>query len=223
MKTSMFLIILGLLLGGCSSAKESNIKPSSPPILIERAKVIKPKPIFSIETNQNDKFADKSILEIKSFNNKVAHKAVSWEEKEMDESSGLFINPLFLKKDKASTIYLKAMYVGKYFPKALDYSGFNYIKSIIFIVDDTTRIEIPFKAVNKFIDWTGGYKVSYTYYESSDGEISLGNYKKLVFAKTLDIKVVGDTKSQTISNNEIDKDFILNLKQFYDRAFVEKK
>lgn len=183
---------------------------------------------FIIQTNQDDKFADKSTINLYGLNNRISDKSLSGGIH--IDAKGIYINPFaFIAKNGDIGIGLSIKHYTSISTSPL-YGGyetmFNPIKEIIFLVNGIDRIAIKMSPkdynVGTPIYNSISRDISSDTTELSQGELSLQDYKKIAMANTLDIKIIGGKASQTFNNNELDKDFILNLKQFYNRLIESK-
>jgi hypothetical protein len=190
------------------------------------------KQAFVIKTSEDDKFADKSTTTLSGQNNRVSDKSIQGGIHVNEE--GLYIEPTAtIKKGYKPHISFVAFHYGSISVGSLvsaiasDKDSFRPIVEMIFLVNGNERIVVKMTprqtTFGKTIYNTTFHEAYQSFAESSIGEIDIELFKKLSNAKTIDVKAVGGQYSQTYDNNELEKDFISNFKQFYEKVLEYDK
>lgn len=180
-------------------------------------------PKFTVTTNENDKFADKSVLEVHSYNNRLSDKSICGGT-HIDEQ-GLYIgNIAYIKDNKIIRNSIVASYsanaqAGGWIQgmSGCYKQGFQPILKVIFIADgkNITVNLTPGKSDLHFTNYnniSGGFGGQF--FEASIGDLPFSDLELIANANVLDIKVVGGTNSQVFEQHELEKTFKTNLKTF---------
>jgi hypothetical protein len=97
--------------------------------------------------------------------------------------------------------------------------GFRPIEDIIFLTDKNERIVLKVQQTDSDFDIYGWNSISMdfntSYSERGLGSLPLQEFKKIVEANWIEVKIEGGELSQTYEKDKIEKSFLLNLREFY--------
>lgn len=170
---------------------------------------------FSIVSNQNDKFADKSIVTLKTTDNILSPLSPSTDY--LAEGLGVFVDASGIIDTNNKTISL-AFSVKNYFGTNFGSDeGFRPITGAIFIVDNYKRIELT---AMRYQETSSIYGKHLYFTELAILPVlSREDFKTIVNAKRLDIRIIGTQASMDYDYEtimEFEPYFISNLKKFYE-------
>ncbi len=133
------------------------------------------------------------------------------------DNKGVYLNPYVFRDRQTDKVVRVGFYVNHLNFEIKD--GFRPIEDIIFLTDKNDRVVLKVQHTDSDFDVYGWNSISMdfntSYTESGYGSLPLQEFKKLVDASWIEVKIVGGKLSQTYEKNKIEKSFLSNLKEFY--------
>lgn len=133
------------------------------------------------------------------------------------DSKGVYLNPYVFRDRQTDKVLRVGFYVNHLNFEIKD--GFRPIRKIIFLTHKNERVILKVQQSDSdfnIYSWNSismDFNTSYT--ERGYGSLPLQDFKKLVDANWIEVKIVGGKLSQTYEKNKIEKSFLSNLKEFY--------
>ena len=176
----------------------------------------------------DDRFSKSKNQIFTSANNRISTKSIAGGYH--IDGSGVFINPVMTKTPDSSKILLLGLSIENMTFQSTAYGSPNtlgIIQRIAFLPDNNPPIVLNVHSGS--VDWSDlvtynsvSRSASTDIIESGIADLSLDDYKKILVAKSLAVKIQGSKRSMVYENDDIAASFIPNLKQFYDANALNK-
>lgn len=133
------------------------------------------------------------------------------------DDKGVYLNPYVFRDRQTNQVVRVGFYVNHMNFEIND--GFRPIEDIIFLTDKNERIVLKVQQTDSDFDIYGWNSISMdfntSYSERGLGSLPLQEFKKIVEANWIEVKIDGGKLSQTYEKDKIGKSFLLNLREFY--------
>lgn len=133
-------------------------------------------------------------------------------------SKGVYLDPYVIKAQSSGKVLEVGFYITHHNYELA--GGFRSIREIIFITNMNERIVSNISGQESDYDastWNAGgaeYKASFSEYGIS--RLNVSNFIKILTTKSLEVKIIGGSREQTYSNDEISPSFKAHLMEFYN-------
>jgi hypothetical protein len=178
-------------------------------------------PVFNIEPPKRHEITGSDS--VKSTGNRVSNKYLP--DSVHGDDKGLFFNPSYIKLATGQTGFaFNIEHTGWCSCAKNFHPAFKKMKIIEFTIDGEKKSH---KVMNAKYDCTTGkyYQGNSinTFLETGYMTFNEGEYEAIMNAENFEFRVIGDYLSETYTTKDISKNFIPNLKEFYEKVKGEIK